>query len=83
MERENPFHADAVRDLADGKGGIHARAVPADHHALELLDALLVSFYHAHMHVHRVAGSEIRDPGLQLRCLYKFQLVHWSTPVRE
>src|SRR5690348_9920290 len=52
---EDALDADAARDLADGEGGAGAAAPPTDAHALERLDALLVTLADAVEHAERIA----------------------------
>src|ERR1700688_93264 len=58
VQREDALDADAARDLAHEIGLAGAAAAPADHHALEDLDAFLVAFDDPHVDAHRVAGAE-------------------------
>src|SRR5438067_1509980 len=53
--------ADAVAHLAHGEGLADARALTADHHALEDLHAFLVAFDDANVHLQRVPGRERRN----------------------
>jgi hypothetical protein len=58
---EDALDADAVRDLADGERLVDASATPGDAHALERLEALLVSLLHADVHSQGVTSPEGGD----------------------
>src|SRR5690606_28558330 len=63
VDRERPLNADAVAGLADGEGLAGAAALAPDHHALEDLDLGPVALGDAHVHLERVARTEVRDVG--------------------
>src|SRR6185503_10997568 len=58
VEREDALDADAVGDLADREGRAHAGSTLGDAHALERLNALLLTLLHADVHAQRVTGTE-------------------------
>src|SRR5690606_31103618 len=58
QQREDPLDADAAGDLPDGEGLARAAAPAGDHHALEDLDALLLSLFHPHVDADRVSWRE-------------------------
>src|SRR5262249_58127708 len=64
VHREDPLHADAVGDLADGEGPAGASALHRDHHPLEDLDAVLLPLLDLDVHLHRVADTELRPHAL-------------------
>src|ERR1700720_2484125 len=76
VQREDPFDADAARDLAHGEGLAGAAAAPADHHALEDLDAFLVTLDDPHVDAHRVAGAELGLFLVNVKTFHLLQLIH-------
>src|SRR5207249_5524763 len=57
---ENALDAFALHDAANGEHLAHAFAAPGDHGAAEDLDALLLTFEDALVHLHLVADLELR-----------------------
>src|SRR5207237_6970133 len=74
IQREDALHTHAVAHLAHGEGGAHVRALPADHHALEDLDAFLVALADLRVHPHGVANPEAGD--LSPRFRFDVPLLH-------
>src|SRR5688500_6209057 len=65
VKREDALDADAVGDLTNRERRAHTGAAPRDADALECLNALLVTFLHAHVHAQRVTGPEGGDVGAE------------------
>src|SRR5690606_22032675 len=61
IEREDPLHAFAERNLADGEVAAHAAVRPGNAHAFEILHTSALAFDHANADTHGVAGAEIGD----------------------
>src|SRR4051794_22272183 len=81
VHREGPLDADAEAHLAHGEGLPGATALPADHDALEDLDAGAVALDHADVHLDGVAGTERGDVVAQRIGVECVQGVHLSRPV--
>src|SRR5262249_8840717 len=62
--REDPLDANAVRDLADGERRSRSLRDPADAHALERLQARLLTLADLRPHLDRIAGAELRQLSL-------------------
>src|ERR1043166_660163 len=60
VQRENPLYADAGRELAHREGLVHTATPPADDHAFERLEALLIALANPDDHVHGVTGRKLR-----------------------
>src|SRR5512140_1795169 len=58
VHRERAFHADTLRNLANGERLARAAASPGDHEALEHLNAFLLAFLDLHVNLDRVSGRE-------------------------
>src|SRR5690625_3467246 len=69
VDGEDPLHADAVADLADGEGLTVGRTLAGDDHALEDLGTGTGALRHADVDGERVTGTEVRDVGAQLGLL--------------
>src|SRR5439155_12783195 len=65
VEGERPLDADAVGDAPDGEAGPRALAALPDDHALEDLDALLLTLDDLHVHAHGVARGEVSPVALE------------------
>src|SRR5262249_27372856 len=76
MHRKSPLDADAIALLAHGERLADASALPAEHHALEYLDALLGPFDNLDVHVDGVARAEGREVVAQRRLVDEVQPVH-------
>ena len=76
VHREGALDADAEADLADGEGLAEAGALAADDRALEDLDPLLGALDHPHVHLERVARSEVGDVVPQAPCVDEIGGVH-------
>src|SRR5579862_8665165 len=61
MEGENSLDADPVRNLANRKRRAIAAAVDFDHHALERLHALLLTFANLHVDAHAIAHTKLGE----------------------
>src|SRR6267142_1995473 len=66
VDHEGPLDADARRDAADGDHLVQAAITHPEDRALELLEALAVSFDDAHAHGHRVTRPDLWEIGLLL-----------------
>src|SRR5690606_16786480 len=64
QDREDPLHAFAEGDLADGEVLLNPAAGAGDAHALEGLDAFALAFLDAHVDAQGVAGLELGDRAL-------------------
>src|SRR5437867_7058840 len=80
MHGEDPLHTDAVRDLAHGEGRPGAAALHGDHHTLEDLDAVLLTFLDFHVHLHRVTHPEGGRGPLHLFLLDQLHEIHGASP---
>jgi hypothetical protein len=80
VHREGALDTDAERHLADGEGLAGARAVPADHDALEHLDAGPAAFDDLDVHLERVTRAEGGDVGAQHLRVQCVQGVHREVP---
>src|SRR5207237_3539355 len=76
VDREDALDSHSVRHLAHGESRVEMRALAADDHALEDLDALLVALADLGVHPYRVADAEDRHlgPGLGLHVPLLHQL---------
>src|SRR6202521_489901 len=79
VQREDALDADAARDLAYGESLAGAAAPPANHHALEDLDPLLVAFDDPHVDTHRIAGAELGLLFVNVKAFHLLQLIHHIT----
>src|SRR5439155_15268990 len=61
VHREDALDANAVGDLANRERLADPTAAARDAHALERLNALLLTFLDAHVHTQRIAGAEGRN----------------------
>src|SRR5499427_23779 len=61
MDQERALHAHAVGHPADRYVGAQPSPGDADHEALEDLDSLASSFHHLGVHLHGVAGAQLRQ----------------------
>src|SRR5579864_2422116 len=83
VQREDALDADAARDLPHGEGLASAAAAPADDHALEDLDAFLVTLDDPHVDAHRVAGAELGLFLVNVKTFHLLQLIHdFTSPSR-
>src|SRR6185503_1038418 len=80
VEREDALDTDAVGDLSDREAFADAATATRDAHALERLNALLVSFLDADVHAERVAGTKGRHVAAQPGFLSFDEGVHRSAP---
>src|SRR5438552_10292878 len=76
VQREHSLHTHSPRDLANREGRARATRVARDDHALERLQALLVTFLDLDLYLHRIANPEFRRllpdlPSLELRNLIR------------
>src|SRR5205823_1780907 len=83
-ERKDTLDAHPVAHLAHGEGGVEMGPPPADHHALEDLDAFLVAFADLRVHLDRVADAKLGDltPGFRLHVALLHQLDRLRTHLR-
>ena len=58
MHRENPLYAAAVRDTANGEGGIDAAFFDADNGALKSLQSFLVALFDLYLYANGIADLE-------------------------
>jgi hypothetical protein len=61
MEWEDSLHANTIRDLSDGKGGVYLSLAFSYDHTLKNLNALFVSFPNSHMNLYRIPWLELGD----------------------
>ena len=62
VQGEDPLDADAVRDLADGKGLAQVSMLLSDHDPLKNLDAFADALLDLHMDAKGIAGAKLRYP---------------------
>src|ERR1700688_3383058 len=71
MQRENTLHSSAKAHPAHRKGRARRAALLRNHHAFKRLDAFLdlfaFAFLQAHIHLHRIARTKLRQIFAQLR----------------
>src|SRR4051794_28604526 len=79
VHRERALDADAEAHLADGEGLAHARALAADHDALEDLQALARALDHAHVDLDGVARVEGRHVVTQAAAVDEIGGVHGAS----
>ena len=80
VEGERPLDADTVGDAPDGEAGPRTLTALPDDHALEDLDALLLTLDDLHVHAHGVARGEVSPVALEHPRLDDGDRVgpHWS-----
>src|SRR5690606_2960474 len=66
---EYTLNANTVGNLAHGKGRVQAAVALGNHHTLERLDTLAITFLHLHVDGNGVARAEFRYVGFQL-CVF-------------
>ena len=80
FDRENPFNADAVGDLADCKGpGIRGSSTNLDDYSAEVLKSILITFFNPVGNGDGVTGLELRIGGcfvLREGILHQFNQIH-------
>src|SRR5258705_8461035 len=93
VQREDPLHALAERDLAHGHGRARARAAQADDDALEDLDALALgllglaldllldgALLDSHVHAHGVARRQAGKALLEVSSFDTVDRIHFPLP---
>ena len=63
MQRESPFHADAVRNLSDGEGLSDGAVSASDDDTVERLKSFLVAFDDLNVNLYAVAYAKIGKIG--------------------
>src|SRR5271163_1792639 len=61
VDREGPLYPNPEAHLAHGEGLAHPGPLSSDHHALEDLHPLAVALDDPDVHLHGVAGPEVRN----------------------
>src|SRR4051794_41530376 len=79
VDREGALDAHAEADLADRERLPGTASLPADHDALEDLDALAGPLDHAHVNPQRVARGECRNVVAQRDAVDEIGAVHGAT----
>jgi len=78
MQGENALDANTGGYLPNRKGFRDTTMLAGNHQTLKNLDTLLLAFFQAHMHFHGIAGTEIRNIGLEILLCQLTHEVHCS-----
>ena len=66
MRLEDSFHTDTIRNLANGKSGVHATIALGNDNTFKRLQPLTVTFLDFHLYGNRITRTEVRNVLFQL-----------------